>query len=389
MSEFAPSPSGLLASAQERLDDVLSDAITLMRVESPSSDHDAVAQSADAVEALVRTRLDADPERLVIDGVTHLRWRWGATTRVVIVAHHDTVWPTGTLERLPAEVRDGVLRGPGSVDMKTGISMAVHALAILRTMHGETALDGVTLLVTGDEEIGSPTSRSLIEETARGASAALVLEAGGDSGELKTQRKGTSMYRFAVHGLAAHAGLEPDRGVNAVVGLAEVILAVNALHGSEPGLTVVPSVISGGTTTNTVPAEAVLDVDVRVTSVASQLRVDAAMHAIAPSVTGATVTVTGGPNRAPLEAAMSADLFALAAQIAVKEDIGTLAPLHVGGASDGNFTAGAGVPTLDGLGAWGGGAHAESEHALVSGIPARVALLAGLIRTLTNGGGLD
>lgn len=376
---------GLLTTAQTRLDAVIADAIDLMQVESPSADHAAVAQSADAVSALVRGRLGSEPERIVIDGVTHLRWHWGESTRVVIVAHHDTVWPLGTLPRIPAEVRDGILRGPGSVDMKTGIAMAVHALAILKEQDA-SALDGVTLLVTGDEEVGSPSSRALIEETAAGASAAFVLEAGGDAGELKTQRKGTSMYRFTVHGLAAHAGLEPDRGVNAVVGLAEVILAVNALHASEPGLSVVPSVISGGTTTNTVPAEAVLDVDVRVTSVASQQRVDEAMRAIAPRVTGASVTVSGGPNRAPLESAMSATLFALAGRVASAEGLEAPVPLHVGGASDGNFTAGIGVPTLDGLGAWGGGAHAESEHAVVAGIPSRVALLAGLVRALTEGG---
>lgn len=372
----------LLEAANARLDDLLADTIRLLNVESPSADHAAVATSADAVDELLRGRLGTVAERIVVDGVTHLRCAWGAVPQVVLVAHHDTVWPVGTLARIPAGVRDGMLRGPGSVDMKTGIALAVHALDLLRSRDGDSALDGVTLLVTGDEEVGSPSSRAVIEETVRAARAALVLEAGGDAGELKTQRKGASIYRFTVHGRAAHAGLEPDSGINAAVALAQIVLAVNALHRSEPGLSVVPSVVSAGTTVNTVPAVATLDVDVRATTSASQQRLDTAIRGIAPTLPGATVTITGGINRAPLEGAMSAGLFALAEHVAEAEGLGALQSLAVGGASDGNFTAGVGVPTLDGLGAWGGGAHAEDEHAVVSGLPARLALLAGLLSAL-------
>ncbi|MDQ4215780.1 M20/M25/M40 family metallo-hydrolase [Microbacterium sp. ASV81] len=376
-----PRLADLVRLAEERVDAVTADAIALMRIESPSADHAAVAVSADAVAAYLADVLGAEPERITIDGVSHVRLRFGSgPTRVVLLAHHDTVWPHGTLDRLPARVVDGALRGPGSVDMKTGLVLGVHALRILRE-HG-VDLDGTTLLVTGDEELGSPSSRALIEETARGAAAALVLEAGGDAGEVKTERKGTAMYRLTVRGRASHAGLAPDAGINATVGLAQAVLAVAALHASEPGLSVVPTVISGGTTTNTVPAEAHVDVDARASTVAAQLRCDAAIRAIAIDLPGAELLVEGGPNRAPLEAAASAGLFARAQRLAAAHGMDELRPIAVGGGSDGNFTAGIGVPTLDGLGAWGGGAHAEDEHAVVAGLGPRLALLTALVADL-------
>ncbi|MDP5228535.1 MULTISPECIES: M20/M25/M40 family metallo-hydrolase [Arthrobacter] len=382
-TDWAPL-SGLRGQAESRLGPLLDDAIALLRVESPSSDLAAVATSADAVAALLEERLGAAPERIVVDGVSHLRLCFGGPTKVLILAHHDTVWPHGTLSSLPARVSDGVLRGPGSVDMKTGIAMAVHALRILRDQG--RSLDGVTVLVTGDEEVGSTASRALIEETAAGAAAVLVLEAGGDDGQLKTERKGVSMYRITAHGLASHAGLAPDAGVNAVVGLADVVLKLAALHGTEPGLTVVPTVIQGGTTTNTVPAEGWVDVDVRATTSASQLRCDAAIRALTAEVPGVVLDVDGGVNREPLEAAASAELFARARRLAAAHGLGVVEPLAVGGGSDGNFTAALGVPTLDGLGAWGGGAHADGEHAVVAGLAPRMALLAALIDEVLSEG---
>ncbi|WP_029146223.1 M20/M25/M40 family metallo-hydrolase [Microbacterium luticocti] len=374
--------SDLRAHAAARCDRVVADALALIEVESPSADHAAVAASARAVAALIEARLGRAPETIVVDGVTHLRLTGGGATRILLLAHHDTVWPLRTLDTIPARVDDGMLRGPGSVDMKTGLVLGIHALDLLRSLEGDAALDGITLLVTGDEEVGSATSRELIEREARGARAALVLEAGGDRGELKVQRKGTSMYRISVHGRAAHAGLEPERGINAVVGLADVIGQVAALNDSEPGLTVVPAVVAGGTATNTVPAAAHVDVDVRAESADSQRRLDERIRRVAPTLAGATVTVTGGVNRLPLQEADAAALFALAERVSHAHGLPAPVPIRVGGASDGNFTAGVGTPTLDGLGAWGGGAHGDDEHAVVAGLGDRLALLVGLLQAL-------
>jgi glutamate carboxypeptidase len=354
--------------------DLLADIEELVRCESPSSDHDAVARSAEVVAAVGRRLLDAEPERIVTDGCTHLRWRFGGTPKVLLLGHHDTVWPKGSLDTHPFSIIDGVLRGPGCFDMKTGVVMAFHAVAALEDR------TGVTILITGDEEIGSPRSRPLIEDEARGCRAAFVLEASGPGGALKTRRKGTSMYTIVVEGRASHAGLEPEKGINAGVELAHQILAVSALDDPERGTTVVPTVLAGGTTSNTVPARATVAVDVRAWSVDEQQRVDKAIRQLQPVLPGAQVRIEGGINRPPLDTDASADLFRLATEL----DPG-LTEIAVGGASDGNFTAGVGVPTLDGLGAVGDGAHADHEHVIVAEIPRRTELLIKLVRSiLTN-----
>jgi glutamate carboxypeptidase len=360
--------------ARPDTDALIEDLRTLVECESPSSDPDALARSADLVARLGTAHLGVEPERLGI----HLRWRLGGPTRVLVLAHHDTVWPLGSLLTHPFGIADRVLRGPGSFDMKTGLTMALHALASLddRT--------GVTLLVTGDEELGSPSSRTLIEDEARGAGAALVLEASAD-GALKLERKGTSIYRVLVKGRAAHAGLEPEKGVNASVELAHQVLAVAALGDPALGTTVTPTVATSGTTGNTVPAEASFAVDVRARTVAEQQRVDAAVRALTPALPDAALEIEGGINRPPLERALSAGLFARASGIAEASGLPPLTGVAVGGASDGNFTAGVGTPTLDGLGAVGGGAHADDEHVLVDRIADRTALLRALIADLVGG----
>ncbi|MFI7688035.1 M20 family metallopeptidase [Nonomuraea sp. NPDC049655] len=355
---------------------MIADIERLVRCESPSGDLAAVARSATAVAELGAAHLGAEAERVVIDGRTHLRWRFGGEPRVLLLGHHDTVWPVGSLERHPFEVRDGVLRGPGCFDMKAGLVMAFHALAALDD------LDGVTVLVTGDEEPGSPTSRRLVEDEARGCAAALVLEAAGPGGALKTERKGVSRYEVLVRGRAAHAGLEPERGVNATVEVTHQVAAVAALADPALGTTVTPTRLESGTTVNTVPARARFDVDVRVRDAREQDRVDAAMRGLRPVLPGADVTVGGGPNRPPLPASASKDLFERACRLAAALGIGPLASVAVGGASDGNFTAGTGTPTLDGLGAVGGGAHADDEHVLVAELPGRTRLLTALVADL-------
>ncbi len=355
---------------------MLADIEELVTCESPSTDLAAVAASADVVARVGTRRLGVAPERIVLDGWTHLRWRFGeGAARVLVLGHHDTVWPLGSLTTHPFGVSGGILRGPGCFDMKAGVVMAFHAIAALADR------SGVTLLITGDEELGSPSSRALIEAEAQGCVAALVLEASAYGGALKTERKGVSLYRVKAHGLASHAGLEPERGVNAAIELAHQILAVNELGDPALGTTVTPTLLSAGTTTNTVPAVGEFAVDVRARTVAEQERVDKAMHALAPVLDGARLEVTGGPNRPPLEATASAELFALATELSPTP----LAGASVGGASDGNFTAGIGVPTLDGLGAAGGGAHADDEHVLVSELPGRTALVSALVAELLAG----
>jgi glutamate carboxypeptidase len=360
---------------------MLADIEALVSCESPSADLSAVARSADVVARIGTERLGAPPERIVVDGRTHLRWRLGAgPARVLLLCHHDTVWPVGSLSRRPFDITDGVLRGPGCFDMKAGLVLGLHAVAEL------TDRSGVTMLVTGDEEIGSPSSRALIEAEAAGCAAALVLEAAADGGALKTERKGVSLYQVQAYGKAAHAGLEPERGVNATLELALQALAVAAIGDAGRGTTVTPTLMSAGTTSNTVPAAGQFAVDVRVRDRAEQDRVDAAMRALRPVLDGARLEVAGGPNRLPLDAAASAALFARAATLAVGLGLPPLTCAAVGGGSDGNLTAGVGTPTLDGLGAVGGGAHADDEHVLIAELPRRAALLAALIAGLIGSG---
>ena len=362
------------------LDELLADLRELVECESPSSDLAAVERSSDLVARLGTKRLGVGPERIVLDGVHHLRWRLGSTGpgRVLLLAHHDTVWPLGTLARAPFRVDDGMVHGPGCFDMLAGLVMALHALADL------TDRDGVTLLVTGDEELGSASSRALIEDEARRVEAVLVLEASADGGALKTARKGTSFYEIDIVGRAAHAGLEPQKGVNATLELTYQVQAVAELGDAEAGTTVTPTASSSGTSVNTVPAGARFAVDVRSWTTAEQERVDAALHALRPTLLGAEVHVSGGINRAPLEEKASLPLFERAQAVAGRLGLPELTRAAVGGASDGNFTAGVGTPTLDGLGAVGGGAHAEDEHVLVDRLVDRTQLLRALIGDLLS-----
>ncbi|WP_184694867.1 M20 family metallopeptidase [Saccharothrix tamanrassetensis] len=351
---------------------MLADVERLVCKESPSSDVDAVAESADLVAELGTALLGVVPERVG----PHVVWRLGdGPARVLVLGHHDTVWPIGSLRTHPFSVRDGVLRGPGCFDMKVGVVMALHAVASLADR------SGVTVLVTGDEELGSPSSRGLVEAEAAGCAAALVLEAAAGSA-LKVARKGVSAYEVRAVGRAAHAGLEPELGVNAAVELAHQVLAVATLNAPERGTTVTPTLLNAGTTGNTVPAAGGFQVDVRVTSVAEQERIDRRMRELVPVLPGSALELLGGPNRPPLPESASAALFARAKRLGGELGLAPITGIAVGGASDGNFTAGVGTPTLDGLGATGGGAHADHEHVLVDDIPGRTALLAALIREL-------
>ncbi|HIX01072.1 MAG TPA: M20 family metallopeptidase [Candidatus Nesterenkonia stercoripullorum] len=368
----------LLSAAEGRLEGMLADIQRAVEIETPSSDIEAVGAGAEDLARVVAERLHAEPEVIVRDCVKHLRVRFGpGPAKVVLLNHQDTVWPVGTLARKPFSRADGVLRGPGVFDMLTGAVMSIHAVAMLAEL-GEP-LEGLSMLITSDEEIGSPSSSELITSEAAAARAVLVMEAAAGSA-LKVARKGIAMYTVVVHGHAAHAGLEPEKGVNAGIALGTLLPRIAALSDEGERTTVTPTVISAGTTTNTVPARAQVAVDARAVTAEEQRRVDREIRELTTDVDGASVEVRGGINRPPMERSATWALFEDAQRVAAELGLEVPAAVEVGGGSDGNFTAGLGIPTLDGLGAVGDGAHAEHEHALIAEIAPRTALLAGLIR---------
>jgi glutamate carboxypeptidase len=301
---------------------------------------------------------------------------------VLALCHYDTVWSTGTLARIPFSLdAAGVARGPGCFDMKGGIVLLYFALAALRARKLPPSRP-LTVLFTSDEEVGSPTSRPLIEAAARTAAVALVLESPLPNGTLKTARKGTGDYLVHIGGRAAHAGVEPQKGISATGELAHQILAIHALNDYAAGTTLNVGVVHGGTRPNVVAADAEAHVDVRVETLAEAARIDAAMRALTPRLPGATLTIEGGLNRPPMERSPAmGELFERARTIAAAMSV-ELAEGSTGGGSDGNFTAALGVPTLDGLGPEGEGAHAAHEHVLTDSLPRRTALLAGLLRDI-------
>ncbi|MGW6522844.1 M20/M25/M40 family metallo-hydrolase [Streptomyces sp. NPDC054962] len=294
---------------------------------------------------------------------------------ILILGHADTVWPLGTLAAWPFAIAGRRVTGPGVFDMKSGLVLALQALQLARhTGH-------VRMLVTGDEEGGSSTSRDLIEEVARDCAAVLVLEPSLD-GALKTARKGAAMYRVAVKGRAAHAGLEPGRGVNALVELAHQVLAITELGDISRGTSVTPTVARAGSTMNTIPESAYIDVDVRAWDGEELERVGKGLRALNSRVQGSEVELSGGINRLPLEGHMSAELFQMARRAAKDRGLQPVGEARVGGASDGNFTAALGIPTLDGLGPRGGGAHARGEWVDWVSLEDRCMLVAELINAL-------
>jgi glutamate carboxypeptidase len=356
------------------LDDLLADLATLVEIESPSLDVAALERSAGAVAEMSERHLGGSCELVASPAGPHVRWRGGGQPRVLLVGHHDTVFPIGTLAKRPFTAVDGIARGPGVFDMLAGIVQALHGLSRL---HDTTAVE---ILFTADEEVGSQHSRYLIEERAQACGHVLVLEPSADGAALKTGRKGCGTFKVVVAGRAAHAGLEPENGVNALIESAHQVLAISEIARPDAGTTVTPTLASSGTADNVVPAEATISVDVRVESADEKDRVEAAMAALRPIDPEATVTVSGGVNRPPMPESASAALFPLAERVSPG-----ITGVAVGGGSDGNFTAAIGVPTLDGLGAVGGGAHADTEHVVVSTMPDRSALIANLVARIIEG----
>ena len=299
--------------------------------------------------------------------------------QVLLLCHMDTVWPTGTIQQRPFRVEAGLGYGPGILDMKAGIAIALHALETLKA-HSLAPQQRVRILVNSDEEVGSTTSRQLIEEEARKSAQVYCLEPGaGKEGALKTGRKGVGMFQVRVTGRAAHAGNEPEKGISAVEEMAHQILRLHSLTDLGRGTTVNVGVVQGGTVRNQVAAFAEAMVDLRVTTMQEAERVENEILSSTPVLPGASVEVTGGLNRPPMERSESTALL-LNSVRRFADPLGiNLSEAQVGGGSDAQFAAAVGVPVLDGLGGVGEGPHADHEYVVVAELPRRVALLASIL----------
>jgi glutamate carboxypeptidase len=302
--------------------------------------------------------------------------------QILALGHSDTVWTLGTLRTMPFREHKGRLWGPGVLDMKAGLAFFIFAMRALRELDVPVSKK-VVMQVNSDEEVGSETSRPLTEEAARSSAAVLVLEPGtGLEGKLKTARKGVGDYSIVVHGRASHAGVDFSNGANAIVEMSRQLERVAGFTELDRGITVSPGVIHGGTRSNVVPAECRAEVDIRIARLRDRAYLEKKFAALKPFDKRCTVEVTGGLNRPPMERSAGVrKLYRTAEKLAV--DLGvTLQESATGGGSDGNFTAALGIPTLDGLGAVGEGAHAPNESILVNRIADRTALLAKLVAAL-------
>jgi glutamate carboxypeptidase len=359
-------------------DAMLADLDTLVSCESPSRDIERLQTHAQLLSGLMERMLGSAPTLIDSPVGPHIHWRGGNDPKVLILGHHDTVHPVGTLARLPFAVRDGIATGPGVFDMKAGIVQAIYAVASLEDS------SHVEILLSADEEIGSHASRALIEERAIACGSVLVLEPSADGGALKIGRKGTGTITLSIEGRASHAGLEPEKGINSLVELAALIPQIVAIADESMGTTVTPTLASAGTADNVVPALTTCAVDVRVAVPSEKPRVEAAFAALRLQHPEARLVVGGQIGRPPMHESAAAGLFPIATAVAARIGIGSLDGVVVGGGSDGNFTAAVGVETLDGLGAVGGGAHGDTEHVVVATMPHRAALLAGLCQELSS-----
>lgn len=357
----------------------------LVELESPSTRKDLLDRLARVLVERFRAagavvEVIANP-----DGGDHLRALFQdeqATERPgLIVGHFDTVWPEGTVAQRPFRVEQGSAIGPGSYDMKASLVEIEFAFRAIREL-GLRPARPYTVLLTSDEETGSRTSRALIEAQALQSAFALVVEPPLANGGLKTARKGVGQFKLEIIGRSAHAGVEPEKGINAIVELAHQVLHLETLSDPAAGTTINVGVVQGGTTSNVVPSAAVADIDVRVSSLNEAQRIESAMAELRAVLPGALVGATGAINRPPMERTPQiAQLFERARTIG--RVIGLeLTEGSTGGGSDGNFTAALGVPTLDGLGVCGAGAHAIDERIDIASLPERAALLAGLILEL-------
>lgn len=357
-----------------------------VRAESPSFDKGAVDSFGKIVAAEWKRRGARVALLRQRDRGNHIRAEWNpggakGKRQILVLGHLDTVHSLGTLARMPFHISRGRAYGPGAFDMKGGLVISLFAVDVLAATHCLPA-KRIVFLWTSDEEIGSGTSRGLIEREARRSDAVLVLEpASGLDGRVKTGRKGVGEFEIVVTGRAAHAGLNPENGINAIREIALQIPHISRWNQPKRGITVSPGVIEGGTRTNVIPEHARVLVDVRAARTADMCALERKFRALRPVVQGATLQIRGGFNRPPLERKASATLYAKAHALAAEIGL-ELGEAFVGGGSDGSFTAALGVPTLDGLGAVGEGAHSPNENLLIRSLPERAALVAGLIAAI-------
>lgn len=369
----------LLAFCESQRDWLLETIEGLVRLESPTTDKAAVDRCGrDLAARLVDIGARVTTVRSTVAG-DHLLAEIGAGDRqVLLLGHFDTVWPVGQLERMPLKREGGRLYGPGCFDMKAGLAMGLLAARAL-VEAGDGLRDRLVMLWTTDEEVGSQTSRAVIEDQARRSEAVLVLEPSLPGGAVKTSRKGCGQFELEIKGVSAHAGIEPGKGASAVHELAHQIVAIEGLQDPARGVSVNATIVAGGARANVIPDRASATVDVRVPTMADAARIEAAFRGLRPRLQGTSVAVTGGLNRPPLERGPGVErLYGLARDVA-RELGGDLEEGATGGGSDGNFTGALGVPTLDGLGAIGDGAHALHEHVELASLPWKAALVAGLI----------
>jgi glutamate carboxypeptidase len=300
---------------------------------------------------------------------------------VMLLGHFDTVYPMGTLADMPCYVADGRLYGPGVLDMKSGIALMLFAIEAVHNWHSGLPRP-VTVFLVSDEEIGSYSSRKITESLARESAGVLVLEPAASHGAVKTARKGVGEYTLNVEGVASHAGLDPGSGHSAILELSRQIAAISKWNNLKQGISVNPGVIRGGTRSNVVAANANVVFDVRIVRAKQAAMIDRKFHALKAFDEKCKLNVEGNINRLPME--RNAGVIALyrKAQAVAKQIGWDLEEAAVGGGSDGNFTAGIGIPTLDGLGGFGGGAHAKHEHVVISDLPRRALLLAGMIESV-------
>ena len=369
---------------EQRRDQIVDTIRRLVEIESPSDSKQAV----DRISAFVAEEFAALGGRAQFHRVTdfgnHLQVDFEGETQqkpVLLLGHYDTVYPTGSLATMPCRIGNGRLWGPGVLDMKSGIALMLYAIQGLQEWNGRLPRP-VTVLLVSDEEVGSNSSRAITEDLAKQSSAVLVLEPSyGPKGAVKTGRKGVGEYRLKVSGVASHSGLDFEKGQSAIVELAQQIGAISKLVDLKRGLTLNVGLVQGGTRVNVVAAEAIASLDVRIARMKDAAGIDRKLRSLKPFNRKCKLAVTGGINRPPLERNAGVAMLYNKAALIAKELGWKLSEAAVGGGSDGNFTAGLGIPTLDGLGGVGDGAHAVHEFIVVSELPRRAALLAGLIES--------
>ena len=363
-------------------DDLRSTVETLVRLESPSTDKVAVDRCGDVIASFLKD-FGADVTRIAqAERGNHVRAEFGGgPRRVLLLGHFDTVWDLGQLERMPVREENGRLYGPGVYDMKASIAIAMLAV---RAAQAAGPTPRIVMLWTTDEEIGSATSRPIIEAEARSSDAVLVLEPSLPGGAAKTQRKGCGEFTLSAHGVSAHAGIDPRKGASAIHELAHQIVALESLRDLDRGISVNVGVISGGTRGNVIAEEARAVIDVRVPTQEDARRIEAEVRGLQPRNSGVRLEVHGGIDRPPLERTAGVKRLYEQAHEVAAEFGKDLAEGATGGGSDGNFTAALGVPTLDGLGPEGEGAHALHEHVVIGDLPWRAAFLAALMRKVNE-----